>query len=497
MKKIYALMLSATIICGSIGGTPMVSFAADVDTEIDQQITDSIPQIDETSIEETENTFQEGQDENNEIEENIETLDYYEEQGDNGADLSGEANSDIQEVLGASDEEGKLEIINEESEALLGDPSDYGYNIGEPNDTRATAIEMTVGEEYEGEIGSYRKYKRDDDTDEDYFSIYLERGKKYRIEIPDYNDMFRSTTLIVDLYKPCNGDIGVSYKMKNNGLDYCDYDISETGVYYFRFYNYTDFKTHNEHFYTIKVSELELDNPDYPERYDTGEPNDSRATATIAVLDEVYLGEIGSYTKNREDRDDVDYFSLSLEAGKTYRLEINGYNKEFANTSLIIKLIPPVGYEDSISYDMKDAGTDYYDYTAENTGIYYLKLYNYSDTKNKTEHYYTFAYSLLSANSNSSASNKSNSTGQSAGNNTKEGSGGSAVSSGKSSSSAASSATKKSSNSSKSTTKKSTGKKKSSTKKKTGSKKSSSKKSSAKKASTKKKISKKKSSKKK
>ena len=49
----------------------------------------------------------------------------------------------------------------------------------EPNETKATADELQVGDTYFGEIGSYDKYRRDGHVDTDYIKVKLQKNKSY------------------------------------------------------------------------------------------------------------------------------------------------------------------------------------------------------------------------------------------------------------------------------------------------------------------------------
>ena len=118
------------------------------------------------------------------------------------------------------------------------------------------------------------------------------------------------------------------------------------------------------------------------------EPNSSKATATKMVLNQLYQGEIGSYTKYKSDGEDVDWYAFDLVAGDTVRLCMYNYLEDFQSTTLIMTLYDPAGNEYSIGYDMRKSGNDYYDFTTTTAGTYYLKLYNYFDYSTKTEHPY-------------------------------------------------------------------------------------------------------------
>ena len=121
------------------------------------------------------------------------------------------------------------------------------------------------------------------------------------------------------------------------------------------------------------------------------EPNDSKATATRLEIGQSCKGELGSYDQYRAQGEDTDWYVLTLKKGHKYRITIQGWMDEFANTTAIATLYFPDGDDDSFGYDMEDDGVDYYDFIAEQSGTYYLKLYNYFDMNGKAEHYYTIS----------------------------------------------------------------------------------------------------------
>ena len=122
------------------------------------------------------------------------------------------------------------------------------------------------------------------------------------------------------------------------------------------------------------------------------EPNSSKATATKLTLGVECADEIGSYEKYRKDGEDVDWFAFSLSAGKTYRVYVNNYNEDFAADTLMIALYYPDNDYDYIYSTMETNGVNYYEFEAESSGEYYLKLDNYIDFYNKSAHH---PYSVL------------------------------------------------------------------------------------------------------
>lgn len=126
-----------------------------------------------------------------------------------------------------------------------------------------------------------------------------------------------------------------------------------------------------------------------PTVYYEQEPNSSQYSATPLIVGEPCIGEIGSYEFYRKNGVDTDFYAVYLEKGQYYRLYINGYNDEFAATTLIIHFITSSNVSKSIKSKMENLGVDYYEFTAQESGTYYIKLYNYFDNKTRTEHYYT------------------------------------------------------------------------------------------------------------
>ena len=119
------------------------------------------------------------------------------------------------------------------------------------------------------------------------------------------------------------------------------------------------------------------------------EPNNSRADATWLTVGVPCEGEIGSYTKYKNDGVDEDFFRIDLEKGANYRLTFSPFMREFSSTTLLIKITDPGEKVKSITFTMENAGVDYYDFTASYTGTYYIRLHNYFDNTSRTEHYYS------------------------------------------------------------------------------------------------------------
>ena len=126
------------------------------------------------------------------------------------------------------------------------------------------------------------------------------------------------------------------------------------------------------------------------------EPNHSRERATNIMVGIACTGELGSYSKYRADGcTDVDWFSISLEGGKKYRIDMPGFSDNFASTTMMANIITPEERQDNLSYYMKRNGIDYVIYTAPVSGTYYIKIHNYLDTRTKTEHYYVLSFTEI------------------------------------------------------------------------------------------------------
>ncbi len=124
------------------------------------------------------------------------------------------------------------------------------------------------------------------------------------------------------------------------------------------------------------------------------EPNESVSDATTIKVGTTYSGEIGSYDLylKRNHVCDVDYLKTRLEQGKEYTIKMTNYFVFFRDTTLLIELIDPKGKESSVTYYFEyDANekVDSYSFTAEYSGDYYIKIFNYFDYDNKKPHYYS------------------------------------------------------------------------------------------------------------
>lgn len=130
-------------------------------------------------------------------------------------------------------------------------------NEAEPNETKDTATVISVGDVYSGEIGSYNLYKeRDYVDDEDYLKVKLEANKNYTIQMTNFFNFYEDKTLLVEMYAP-NGQkdyVGFNFTHdSSNDVDLYSFTADQDGYYYIRLYNYVDYDTKQEHYYTISV----------------------------------------------------------------------------------------------------------------------------------------------------------------------------------------------------------------------------------------------------
>lgn len=106
--------------------------------------------------------------------------------------LGNDVNTLYNHYVGAGKAEGRLPY----------DPNALPTKEIEPNHSRERATNIMVGIACTGELGSFSKYRADGCTDVDWFSISLEGGKKYRIDMPGFSDNFASTTMMANIITP-------------------------------------------------------------------------------------------------------------------------------------------------------------------------------------------------------------------------------------------------------------------------------------------------------
>ena len=126
----------------------------------------------------------------------------------------------------------------------------------EPNETKGEATEISVGDVYAGEIGSYSLYSERRTTDVDYLKINLEAGKSYSLKMTNYFMFYEDTSLLVRLIEPNGDDTSVGFRFVHddaNAVDVYSFTAIDSGYYYIELYNYFDLDQKKEHYYTISV----------------------------------------------------------------------------------------------------------------------------------------------------------------------------------------------------------------------------------------------------
>ena len=126
------------------------------------------------------------------------------------------------------------------------------------------------------------------------------------------------------------------------------------------------------------------------------EPNNTEDAASRINVGDVYQGEYGSYElyKGNGHKDDVDYIKVSLEAGKTYDLQMTNWTSFYEPTTCLVDMFSPDGTRHFVGFNFEyneATGTDVYTFTANEGGDWLIKIWNYVDTNSKTEHYYNLA----------------------------------------------------------------------------------------------------------
>ena len=133
------------------------------------------------------------------------------------------------------------------------------------------------------------------------------------------------------------------------------------------------------------------------------EPNDTYKTATVLTLGKGCKGEIGDYDKYLVNRTlDEDWYSVKLTAGKTYRFKMAGYMDRYEATTLLVSGYVPgddvanLKYSLFVNSGMSREQKDYFDFTAEKSGTYYFRLWNFFNyTAGLTNTNYTVSVSEI------------------------------------------------------------------------------------------------------
>ncbi len=134
-------------------------------------------------------------------------------------------------------------------------PSEYWER--ENNATTATASQMTLGKTYTGVYGE--EAKTDDYSNDDYFSVHLTKGQKYKFTINCEITLLQ--THYFDVYNPSYSAISTldEYSFRyygdfNESGRSLEYTAENTGFHYLRLYGATDGDEYYK--YTLNVSEI-------------------------------------------------------------------------------------------------------------------------------------------------------------------------------------------------------------------------------------------------
>ena len=178
-------------------------------------------------------------------------------------------------------------------------PDDFSASV-------ATTGTVTVGGSATGEIGPAVNSQRD----HDWFAVTLEAGKTYRIDIKGYYTGHGTLgdPVLVGVYDASGGIVvGTGDDNSGTGKNSLKFFVPETtGTYYVAARGYGD-RTGT---YTVAVDEVAGD--DYSASVAT--------TGTVAVGGSA-TGKIGPEVNSQRDHD---WFAVTLEAGKTYRIDVKG-----------------------------------------------------------------------------------------------------------------------------------------------------------------------------
>ena len=176
----------------------------------------------------------------------------------------------------------------------------------------ATTGTVAVGGSATGEIGpaiwSWR--------DHDWFAVTLEAGKTYRIDVKGLRtgDGTLENPVLVGVYDASGGFIDGTYDW-NSGTSLNArkaFTPEAAGTYYVAAGSYSVLP--DAYTYTVAVTEVSVSAGDQSASVET--------TGTVAVGG-LATGVIGPAVDSRRDHD---WFAVTLEAGKTYRIEVKGYH---------------------------------------------------------------------------------------------------------------------------------------------------------------------------
>ncbi len=119
---------------------------------------------------------------------------------------------------------------------------------------------------------------------------------------------------------------------------------------------------------------------DYPSNYWEIEGNDSADNATDIVLNSTYSG---VFCEQSDDTSRSDYYAISLEKGYNYRIRLTNYATLInEDAGMLFRIVSPSGKETIFAKEkgIVSGAVTYWEFTALETGTYYLKL---SDSGNK------------------------------------------------------------------------------------------------------------------
>ncbi len=129
---------------------------------------------------------------------------------------------------------------------------------------------------------------------------------------------------------------------------------------------------------------------DYPSNYWEIEGNDSADNATDIVLNSTYSG---VFCEQSDDTSRSDYYAISLEKGYNYRIRLTNYATLInEDAGMLFRIVSPSGKETTFTKEkgIVSGAVTYWEFTALETGTYYLKL---SDSGNKAG--YTYKLSVV------------------------------------------------------------------------------------------------------
>ena len=179
-------------------------------------------------------------------------------------------------------------------------PDDFSASVG-------TTGTVAVDGSATGEIGPAVDAWRD----HDWFAVTLEAGKTYRIDVrgAETGDGTLADPILVGVYDASGGFIGGTGNDDNDGTGRNSLNVfapATTGTYY------VAARAHgaNTGTYTVAVEEM-------PDDYAAS----ALTTGTVAVGGSA-TGEIQPAVGSQRDHD---WFAVTLEAGKTYRIDVKGY----------------------------------------------------------------------------------------------------------------------------------------------------------------------------